>query len=357
LSSITDQILGAWDSEEQAPTEESAEETAPVETTLTDAEDQDEVAAADEVEDDEKTPEEEGEVLVETGEEVEAEEPSQEEEPEAPSGDEEEQPAASVSDDPEIEAYLARHGGSVESALKAAVSGERVLGRQGRELGQLRQRTAELEAQMEEAALFSQGGALITAEQAEWVEEAVGSEQPLAYIQSAIQAGEFDLARAVLERGEFNAYQAMRLAQGIDQAQGRAQTGPVEPDAPLNHQALMTVLVEHYPEMPSYETEMVSTISMLGADHPLVALAQSQDPGEAAQGIIGVYEIARAKTATVASTRDGIKTKRRQAADDVRRSAQVSSAQATNATAQTPRSRPLMPGLTLEALEAEFDTE
>jgi hypothetical protein len=86
-------------------------------------------------------------------------------------------------------------------------------------------------------------------------------------------------------------------------------------------------------------------------------MARSQDPEEAAQGIIGLYEIARAKTATVTSSRDAVKKKSREAAEDVRRQAQVTSAEATNPPSQTPRTRQLMPGLTMESLEAEFDAE
>ena len=102
---------------------------------------------------------------------------------------------------------------------------------------------------------------------------------------------------------------------------------------------------------------MVSTIAAMGPNHPLAVQARSADPVEAGNALIAVYEIARAKTATVSQTREDVKTKQRSAADAVRRAGQVSSSQATNAQAQTPRTRQLMPGLTLEALDAEFDTE
>ena len=102
---------------------------------------------------------------------------------------------------------------------------------------------------------------------------------------------------------------------------------------------------------------MVSTMSALGETHPLVALARSQDPGEAAQGIIGIYEIARAKTATVTSTREQVKQSQRAGAEAARSKAQVSSSAASPQRAARPRSDQLMPGLTLAALEAEFDAE
>jgi hypothetical protein len=361
---ITEQILGAWDDDEsEASAEESPEVAEPVATTSEGEEDLVEAVAGDVTEDEDeeeepKTPDEEGEVLVEEpGEEAEEEEEEAPEEEEAePSGDEE--VSAFHSDDPEVQALLARHNGDVEATLKAAANQRRLFGRQGQELGQAREHISRLEGELAQAALFRQGGAFITAEQQAWVEEAAGSENPLSYIQAAVEAEEYDLARAVLEQAEITPLQAMRLAQGIDMAQGRS-TAALQPEQQqvLDHQALFTVLTDFYPDMPQFSEEMTATLARLGEDHPLASLARSHDPEEAAQGIIGLYEIARAKTATVTSTREQVKTKSRQAGDAARRSAQVSSAQATNAQAQTPRTRPIMPGLTLEALEAEFDAE
>jgi hypothetical protein len=353
-NTITDSILGAWDEEEQAPAQES--EGAEPDATTPAAEVQDE-APSDDIEETPATEEEEvseEEVSEEPGEEVEEEEPSEEEEPEEVS--EEETPSAEfTSDDPDVLAYLARHGNDPEAALKAAASQEKILGRQGRELGQLRARVEELEAEAEQAALFSTGRVL-SAEQQAWVEEAVGSENALPYIQLAIQEGEFDLARAVLEQGEFSTAQVVRLSQGIDAAEGRSMQQEI-PVGQIDHQRLFAILQEHYPDMPQYEAEMTATLASLGDDHPVSIAAHSHDPGEAAQGIISLYEIARAKKTTVASAREEVKTKNRQAADDVRRQAQVMSAQATRNQAQAPRSKQLMPGLTLDALEAEFNTE
>lgn len=356
MSSITDQILGAWDDEE-APAESAADVVEPDTTPETEEVQDEATPAAEEEEEEEVSAVVDEEETPEPGEEVEEEEgASEEEEAEEPSGDEEE-PATATFEDPEIQAYLARHGDDVEAALRAAVHQSRRFGLQGRELGQLRQQVADLEAQIDQAQMFSQGASFLSPEQAQWVEEAVGSDNAIPYIQSAVEAGEFDLARAVLDQGEFTAAQVVRLSQGIDVAQGRAmQQGAVEYQ-PLDHGALMGVLVDHYPDMPQFEADMVSTLQTLGPDHPLAALAQSQDPAEAAQGIIGLYEIARAKTATVESTRAGVKTKRREAADAARRDAQVSSAQATPSQAQTPRRGSVMPGLTLEALEAEFEND
>jgi hypothetical protein len=261
------------------------------------------------------------------------------------------------SDDPQVVALLEKYGG-LDEALKASARFDQVLGRQGRELGLQRDRIAELESELEQVQAFAQSGNMIMDEaQRNWVDEALSSEQPLQYIQSAVQAGEFDLARAVLEQVEMPTFQAMRMAQAIDQAEARTVPMPEE-SGPLDHQALLGVLVDFYPDMPKFESEMVSTLAALGHDHPLAVMSRAQDPEVAAQGIIGVYEIARAKTATVASTRAADKSKRRQAGDAARRSAVVTSAQATPIQSQAARrEKTIMPGLTLESLEAEFGTE
>ena len=344
---MTELIMGAWD---EVTGESSPEETQPEDTHAEEAED--EVSSGEEVE------EAEEEVSVEEGEEVEeVEEPSEEEEPEEePSADEEEPVTASFSsDDPDVQAFLTRHG-DVEAALKAGSRFETVLGRQGRELGQLRERVAQQEAELEQARLFGQQTGYMSAEEQEWIEEAISSEQPLAYIQSAMNEGQFGLARAVLDQGEFPTGQAIRLSQAIDRAEG--QQAPVEEPAAVPVGELLEILEQHFPDMPKFENEMTSTLRSLDEEHPIAALAYSQDPQQAAQGIIALYEIARAKTATVSSTRDEVKKRSRDAAAAVRKNAVVSSGQATPSKAQAARQQQrLMPGLTLEALDAEFDRQ
>ena len=357
---MTKVILSAWDEiEGGTPDEDSSVTTEPVATTLDSDEDRDEVAADEQVDEQPTSDDEAAEVLVPSpGEEDEEEEPSEEEaeEEDEPSGDEE-APTASAfdSDDPQVRAFLAQHGNDVETALREAAKFANVLGRQGRELGQLRQRNEQLESEIEQIRAFQQTGTFMSEEQREWVEEAVGSGNPLAYIQSAVNEGEFDLARSVLEQGEFSTVQALKLAQAIDRAEEGAS--PVEQVPPLQHEVLLGVLAEHYPDMPKFEAEMITTMQALGPDHALVMLAHSQDPGQAAQGIIGLYEIARAKTATVTSTREQVRQKSRAAADAVRDKAVVSSGAASPPKAQVARSTTLMPGLTLESLEAEFDRQ
>jgi hypothetical protein len=170
-------------------------------------------------------------------------------------------------------------------------------------------------------------------------------------VQQAIEAGEFGLARAVCDRwAEESPYEAGRIAQQVDAAEWQSQQRATEP-VQVDHEALIGVLVEHFPEMPQYEQQMLTTMSSLGAGHPLVQDAQSNDPETAARGVLGIYEIARAQTASVQTTRTKLKRDGRKAADDARARAVVSSAQATPNAGETPRSKQIMPGLTLEELD------
>ena len=344
---MTAEIIGAWD--EIRDEDEPAETVEPADTPATEeAEDETVPAEVEETEEEEvSTPEEE---------EAPEEEEESETEPETPSGDEEEEVSADVSDDPLIQGFLSRHGGTVETALADGARLESVVGRQGRELGQWKARAAELEAQLEQVTAFAPDGRFLNSEQQEWVESAVSAENALPYIQDAVNQGEFDLARAVIDQGQFPVGQALRLAQAIDQAERQAYE-PDVPDGPLDHNILLNLLTEHYPDMPRFEQDMIGALRTLGPSHPLVIASQSQDPKEAAQGVIGLYEIARAKSATVASTREEVKQKKRQAATAARDGAVVSSGSATPPQAPVARTRPLMPGLTLEALEAEFEND
>jgi len=338
---VTAQIMGAWD-------ELQAEEDEAAETVDTEAE-------PDSDEDDESQ---------ESGEEAndEAEEPAEDEDEEdGDEGDEEdedeeeaEQPSPAY-EDTEIQAFLAKYGGDVDAALKGAADLQRVLGRQGSEKNQLAQRVAELEDELQRARAFSGVGPAVSEEQRVWIEEAVNSANPGAYVNGAIHAGEFELARAVCrEWSREDPYTALRSAQFVDQAQAHAQQQADPLNGPIDTGVLLNALADNFPEMRQHEASMVGVLARLGPAHPLVMDAQSGDLERAARAILSIYEIARGSATQVKSTRDGIRRKQREAADDVRQAAVVSSASAAPSVTETPRPTRLGPGLTLEALEAEF---
>ena len=339
--SVTDQIISAWDDEEaegavvEQPAEEQPEEVVEEEQPEPDQEDGEEAEEEDAQEDEEEA--------VEEGEDEE----TAEEEPDE------------FSDDPQVIAYLAKYQNDPERALKAAVQLQQALGRQGQEKAVLTRRVQELEAEIAQQQAF-QVGQLLSPEQQTWVEEAIGSQNPGNYVQQAVRAGEFDLARAVCaEWAREQPYEAMRVSQAVDGAEynmhAQQYTAPTE--EPVDHSMLLNALVDNFPDMPLYEQQMLTTLNNLGPGHPLVQDAQSADFAASAKAIINLYEIARARTATVKSTRERLNGKAKTDAAEARRRAVVSSSQATPGPSETPRAATIMPGLTLQQLDAEWEKE
>lgn len=345
---ITRQIIGVWDEEQpEESTAEVAEEPQP--------------ESEPEQEPEPEQPErEEGEPEPEEGE-PEGEQPEEEEEAEEEEGEPEEEPEEEVtgyqSENPQVQAFLAKYQGDLERALAGAVQLQQVLGRQGQDKAVLTRRVQELEQELQQLRSFGPGPAL-SPEQRGWVDEAVESQNPVSYVQQALEANEFALARAVCDRWAEDApYEAGRIAQQIDAAEWRTQQQVEQEQPQLDSGALMGVLIEHFPEMPQYEQQMLAAMNSLGDDHPLVQDARSNEPATAATAIVSIYEIARAQTTSVKTARTKLQRDGRQAADDARARAVVSSAQATPNAGETPRPRNIMPGLTLEALDEAWGSK
>jgi len=277
--------------------------------------------------------------------------------------EEEEQEVQAQFEDPEVQAFLAKYGGDVERALKAEAHQQRIIGQLGSDKQYLSRRVQELEAELAQQSALSGMGVSLDSDQAAWVEEAVESGNPQMYVQNALRVGEFDLARAVCDAwAQEQPYQAIQARQLVDHAHQRAFHAAQEAEGANGAVALPTetilgVLVNHYPDMPRYEQQMITTMGNLGPEHPLVEQAHSSDPEVQAYAILGIYEIARAQTATVTSSRDAVKAQRREEAAGAKRRAKVSSSQATPSPGETPRPRRLGPGLTLEQLDAEWERE
>lgn len=339
---ITEQILGVWSEEagdvvdqpEEVDTEEAANEAELEETPAEEPETEEPEEDTDEEED------ESGEAEIEE--------------------DEELQPTFET-DDPEVRAFLARYQDDLEKALKGAVELTRTLNRQGQEKNAALRRAQELETELQNRRAMDNTTAYLNEEQRNWVQEAAESGSPRNYVQAAVREGEFQLARAVCEAwADVSPYEAARTAAQVDQAEqvAREQYFAQQPEPVVDHPALMEVLVQHFPDMPSYEEQMVGALVALGPGHPLAEDARSNDPETAARGIIGIYEIARASTATVKQTREQLKQRRQAAADEARANGVVSSATATPTPTEKPRSqRQLGPGLTLEQLDEAFDAQ
>jgi len=280
------------------------------------------------------------------------EEPDEDEDEEAEEEDEDEPEEVVAEFSPDVQAFLAKYGGDVEAALKGAAELSHVLGRQGREKTQLQEQVDELQRQLARAQTFSSGAIPFNEEQREWIEEAAGSDNPAGFVQLAVDQGEFDLARAVCQEwareDPFNAGRVGAQVDSIEQASRVVE----QPAFDLGH--MLEAARDHFPDMPAYWGQMSRLIYTLGDDHYLVVAARSQDVEEAARGIVGLYDMAKTTTVNVREAKETVRAKKRKAGDDVRREAQVTSAATSPAREQTPRQTQIMPGLTLEELEAEF---
>jgi hypothetical protein len=288
----------------------------------------------------------------------EPEESEQDEEFEEGEAEEIEEPVLQF-DDPEIQAFLARYQGDLERALKGAIELQRHAGRLGQDKSVLARQVQELQEQLDRQQRFSQH-TYLTEEQQSWVENAVESGSPRDAVKIAIDAGEFELARAVCESwAEQSPYEAARVAAQVDQVEQRySQQVLVEQQAEqkIDYPQLLEILERHYPQMPQFKPRMVELLNSLGEDNMLVQEARSNDPEAAARGLIGLYEIARASSATVKQARTRVREEQRDAAEQARANGVVSSAQATPSPGEAPRSRArVTPGLTLEDLDKAFE--
>jgi len=342
---VTAQIMEAWDDVLDEDEQEEPEAAAvvvepgdpPEESDESDAGEEEEEEEGDEVADDDGDDEDEGE-----SEDAEQEPEATEDEPE---------------EDIEVRAFIAKYGGDEQKALKAAADLQRVLGRQGSEKAAALARVEELERELAQARALGAGASLLSEEQRMWVETAAESPNPAVYVQQAMQAGEFELARSVCrEWAQTNPFDAQRIGQFIDATEAQiVQSQGATPEVPPTE--TWAALVDHYPELRQYEGAMVETLQRMGPDHPSVQEARSTDPNVAVRGIMHIFDVAKASTFALSDAKAGLKQKRRKAADDAADNAVVTSGTARPSTSQTPRPRRLMPGLTEEDLDKAFEAE
>lgn len=343
---VTRAILDAWDEDE----EQSMPEPTMVETP-----EPDEAEAEPEPEtEEEEVGEDGGEEEDLVGEQADEEGADTGEEEGGDEADATEISAAYEGDDPEIRAFLSKYQGDIEKALRGAAELSRAFGRQGSEQAELRARVAELEQMMLEAQSLQGFETPMTEEQRNWVEEAASSASPGAFVRQAIVEGQYEMARSVCrEWAKENPFEANRAGQYVDMAEQQVYASYQQPTEASTDQVLHA-LGEAMPELQSWWPQMAHVVSNLGQGHPLVQEARSGDADTAMRGIIGIYEIARASTASVQEQKDKIKRRNREAADGARKSAVVSSAANSPKTAETPRPVEIMPGLTWQDLETEF---
>ena len=342
MSSAADELLQGWDDDEETVTEVSPPP-------LVD----EEVEAAPEAE-----PEAQPEVEEEEAE-GEEEEPGEDEGEEEPDEEESAVEALSIAgfdtDDPVVRSILAQYQNDPEKALRAAADLRLVFDRQGTELGKTRQRVQELEAQMQKARLLSGQGMALSQEQAEWAEGAASTVNPGAYVEQALQAGEFGLARAVCSYwAREDPLQAGRVSAYVDQLEATAMTPQMPTEAPTED--ILDALFANVPGMREWEPQMVSVFNSLGPAHHLVQEARSNNIDTSMRALINIFEIAKASTASVQEQRSEIKKTARAKADSAKAAAAVTSATgAPSRVTEPPRAdQEILPGLTFGELENAF---
>jgi len=312
--------------------------------------------------DDDEDEDEEGQVAAEVedddGEESEDDEGAEEGEEEE--GDEEDVVEAltvagfDVSD-PDVRAFLAQYQNDPFKALQAAAHLRRAYDRQGTELGQARQRAGELEQQFARARMLG-GGAPLSEEQHNWAEGAANSGNPGAYVQQAMEAGEYELARAVCSYwGREAPYEAARAGMVVDAEEARrtqVQQGPIQ--APTED--IVDALKSNVPGFAEWEPQMVTVFQNLGPGHHLVQESRSNDVDVAMRALMSIFEIAQASTASVQEQKTEIRKKARAEANGAKAKAAVTSGANSTSTARETSRRDveIMPGLTLEDLDTEF---
>jgi len=360
---ITDDILGAFDAMAEEGAEEGNITEGVVEVEGSDEPESDEhegdAEPGSEPEDDEPEESEEVEEV-----EVKAQGDPGDEQPEEPAGEDEDaegEPADEPEYSPDVQALIDRHDGDVAATLRAAVEMQKMLGRRNHEQGELTRRLTEMEAELEQARAFQAGAIGLTTEQHEWVEAAIESEQPAAFVQSAVAAGEFDLARAVCDAWGENgdAYAALRTRQMIDQSESAYQYAQqvAEPPPTIPQEQLFQMIEEQVPDFSSYSAEMTEIVNQLGPSHPMVAAAKSPDPNEAAAGLIDIYKVARTRATRVSEARKTHEEQQREQGLAKRKRARVSSSSSRTSHEEPPQATRIGPGLTLEELDAAFAAE
>lgn len=343
-SEITRQTLSAWDeiiAEEERERAEAAGETP-------EPSPEEEPKEADEAGEEEQEDDSGAEVGDEDDDEEDAEE-------EGEDGDaEHDGESAYETEDIEVRAFLDKYGGDLDKALKGAAELAHVLGRQGMEKTQLQSEVEAMREEIERLRLVAAGATPLTEEQRAWVEQAVTSGNPAFFVQQAVDAGEFDLAKNLCQEwGREDPFNARRVADQVDQIEEQARNVPQYVD----HERLLAVMVERDPQMRGYEEAMIQVVERLGAEHVIVQDARSNDLNRSISGLQAIYELAKASRTSVKAAREEVRTKARAKADRAKADAVVTSGNGSVANGGTPRSREVMPGLTFEALEAAFAEE
>lgn len=211
-------------------------------------------------------------------------------------------------EDPETSAYLAKYGGDVDKAIKAAVHAQKQLGRQSSEVGELRAENAQYEALLEELrglrGDFQQDRARQPVDQAtaDWFDQQA-LENPYGAAEYARQQGNpMLLQRALSTWKEIDPYGASvyttTLQNQESEARIRAEIQKAQqlPADAQMHMALTNVMARN-PEYTQYSELIDQTLQKYpGIAASVRAAAESGDMAQLEAGIEALYTHAERDT-------------------------------------------------------------
>ena len=269
----------------------------------------------------------------------------EEEEPPA-DDDEDEEQATAKGDDFYVFRYKNR-----EEAERGFQEQANTIGRQSREIGQMR---AQLEEQAQQINALTQqaqtsGGLFAPDFEASTVEQAIESIEenelgPAAYIDQALREdGNIDLAFAICDAWEeHNPVYARSVRRKLEQVHA-ATANYVEPEPepqPLTVDAIgqsLAVLAQHIPDFDDYQEAMSQVSAELPDDHWIAQDLESGDERARLRALHTVYELAKGRSVGIASAREQIKQQQKQKGASARKRAAVASGQASAGGSDTPR--------------------
>lgn len=228
---------------------------------------------------------------------------------------------------PEAQEYLQRYGGDPAKAIEAAANMTALLGRQGNEIGLLRQQIQQLQqGQMQQP---QQQPMMVTQEMLE--------ENPGAVAVAAYNRQDWNTFRAAFEAWKDpdigDPFEAAMWASDLKLQQAMQQVaGPVQHVAQNQHaqaeQAEFLSLAQKYPDLGQYEEIMNQVIE--ARPSLKVAIERASDPRIVAAAIEDAYWIAKAHAQdTLNGQMTGLAKAQAQAAEEVQREAFVASATST----------------------------
>ena len=285
-------------------------------------------------------------------------EPAQQATPAAEAPETPEQPEPTMGEDeeglfldltPEMEAFLAKYDGDLGKALQAAAWEESVRGRQGNELGQLRQELEQMRQQMAQGFQAAPPVAYPSfpdedddpddaADRLEQIAELAFQSQDLSTFGRAFEAW-----REVDPRGA-NAYRLLKQTElQAQEIQARLETPGAPAEQDLNEG--MQRLVEKYPNLqtPEFQQALQAEVEKYPT---LGALLRGETPGVTPTERIQAMEELVERVASRSTTEQAqaalrrVRIRQSEEAQQARREAQVGAAGAAARTAETPEKSP-----------------